>query len=295
MEKTKKKPKIILVPTDFSVTCENAFKHAVKLANHPETRIFLLHVIEDKPPKYPRDVREEYERVHEYQKMNTLLEEFIATHEAKNVEPIVRKGNLFETINNVAEEIKADLIVLGTHGKSGMQKIFGSYALKVIDHTNVPVLVVHEEPHETNNNNIVFPLGLLEKDRQKAKLAVEYAKDYDAQIHVILEHPKTSADKIKAEAVQQQIISYFTTHQIQFSIRVSNFNDKEFEKDIEVYSQYIDANFILVLSSPDNHFIFGGGKEESYIFNKSHIPILCITSHKFTTTGTDSAFSGAYY
>lgn len=295
MEKKKRKPKNILVPTDFSVTCENAFEHAVKLANNPDSKIFLLHVMEEKTFKFPRDVRDEYESENENKKALALLNSLIAKKGKKNVFPLVKNGDLFTKINDVAEDVDADLILLGTHGKNGFQKVFGSYALKVIDNTQLPVMVVHEKPQELWSKNIIFPITLHEEDRQKAKIAVEYAIDYNAKIHLIAENPEDKTDKIRMEAIAQQISSYFTRNNVEFTLRVSKFNNDEFEKDIEIYATQVKADFILVLSNPDHHYLFGGGKEESYIFNKSHIPILCISSRKFTTIGSDSAFSGAYY
>lgn len=288
-------PKNILVPTDLSIACENAFEHALLFTNNSDTVIYLLHVIESRNDLFPKEPWEEYANNEERRRVLSYLKNYIALKNAKNVVPMIREGNLFDTINNVAKEVKADSIILGTHGKKGMQKLFGSYALKVIDNTSVPVLVIHDKPKESIDKNIVFPVSHHEEERQKAKLAVKYAKDHNAMVHVIIEHPYDEFEKTKAELIKRQLNVYLTKNDVQFSIQESRFSDTEFEKDIEDYAKRIKADFILIVSNPHSHYIFGGGKEENYLFNKSHVPVLCMTSRKFKTVGAESAFTGAYY
>ena len=57
-----------------------------------------------------------------------------------------QEGEIFTTIADVAEELNASLIFLGTHGKVGMQKLTGSWALKVIIKSKVPFIVVQDPP-----------------------------------------------------------------------------------------------------------------------------------------------------
>jgi len=296
MEKTTNGAKNILVPTDLTVTCENAFEHAVKLANNnSKAVIYLLHVIEDKVNLFPGDPWVEYAKAEERQETLSLLKKYITIKNAKNVVPLVREGDLFETINSVAHEIKADTVILGTHGKIGMQKLFGSYALKVIDHTDIPVLVIQDKPVDSVEKSIIFPVSLHDEERQKAKIAAKYSHEYGAKVHVVIENPKSESEKVRADSLKRQIKTYFDKMNINYSIRVSSYRDKAFENDVEDYAKFIHADFIIILTDPSHHYFIGGGKEESYIFNKSHVPVMCTTARKFKTVGSDSAFSGAYY
>jgi len=295
MENSIKQPKNILVPTDLSIACENAFEHAVAQTKNSDTIIYLLHIIEDRIDLIPKEPWEEYAKNEERKRILSHLKNYIALKNVSNVVPMVREGKLFDTINKVAKEVKADTIILGTHGKKGMQKLFGSYALKVIDHTDVPVLVVQDEPNKSNEKNIIFPVSLHDEDRQKAKLAVQYAKEHNASIHVIVESPADEFEKTKAESVKRQLKSYFTKNEVNFTVRVSSFRDKEFEKDVEDYAKLVKADFIIIVSDPSTHYLLGGGKEENYLFNESRVPVLCMTSRKFKTIGAESAFTGAYY
>ena len=58
---------------------------------------------------------------------------------------IIRKGNIFEDIGDVAKEIGARLIIMGTHGIKGIQKLVGSYALKVILHSEIPFIITQKK------------------------------------------------------------------------------------------------------------------------------------------------------
>ncbi|MFH1936763.1 MAG: universal stress protein [Bacteroidota bacterium] len=69
------------------------------------------------------------------------------------------EGSIFTTINEVAVEIKANLMVLGTHGKKGLQHLFGSFVLKVVLESPVPVIVVQKKSFGGGYNEIVFPVS----------------------------------------------------------------------------------------------------------------------------------------
>ena len=118
----------VLVPHDFTSVADTAINHAAKIASIFDGGIYLLHIVGK--DKEVGDARE---------KLTKIAEEAAKTYNLK-VEPIIRIGNIFEDIGDVATEIDARLIVMGTHGVKGIQKLVGSYALKVITHSKVPFI-----------------------------------------------------------------------------------------------------------------------------------------------------------
>ena len=61
----------------------------------------------------------------------------------KKIQTVVKSGVLGETILNTASEVKADMIVLGTHSRRGLEKILvGSVAENVLRHSSIPVLII---------------------------------------------------------------------------------------------------------------------------------------------------------
>src|ERR1035437_5247811 len=186
MEKIEKKKMSILVPTDFSDTCENAIRHAVIYSKSFDGSIYILHVLDggDKSSKTITDDDETDSFFSDVKSqaldlINALSKTFPDVH----IIPVVRKGDIFTEINAVAEEFDVHLIVLGTHGKKWSQKIVGSYALKVIDSTKVSVMVVQDDAVIEGFNNIVFPININVEDRQKAESAILLARETGAMIH----------------------------------------------------------------------------------------------------------------
>lgn len=142
------KIKNILLPTDFSKLSLSAAGYAINLAEQYSAKIHLLHVLEHIPPTLTirsLDLSEE--------KIKKVLEEDAnskiqnAVREIKKdsdveIESVIRTGIDFEEIIKYAEKTKIDLIVIATHGRTGiMHTLLGSVAEKVIRFSKTPVLV----------------------------------------------------------------------------------------------------------------------------------------------------------
>jgi nucleotide-binding universal stress UspA family protein len=147
--------KRILVPTDFSKFSQNALSYAAALAEKFGAELYLLHVVQNigvmipdmvnvVPPIMPSNeqmtgaVREALDRVIKDNK----LERF-------KPKPEVRLGTPFYEIIQFAKETNADLIVMGTHGHSGLaHMLLGSVTEKVVRKAPCPVLTVRHPEHE---------------------------------------------------------------------------------------------------------------------------------------------------
>src|SRR5688572_24080706 len=142
--------KRILVPVDFSECSIFALRYAADLAQQVHASIVLAHVATSliAPPEMEyiqldlKKFRAELEK-HANAKLTALAQKEIpATIHAS---PIVRHGAAWEEITKLAKERKADLIIIGTHGYTGVKHmIMGSTAEKVVRYAGCPVLVVRE-------------------------------------------------------------------------------------------------------------------------------------------------------
>jgi len=144
----------ILFPTDFSEHSQFAREHAVSLCRECGARLMVLHVIEE--PIYPIDVtpfgfspvelaRDCRDRV--AKQMAQLIEEI--GNEGIEVESLIVDGKPFVQIIGVAREKGADLIVIGTHGRSGLSHVLlGSVTEKVVRKAPCPVLIVRKPGHQ---------------------------------------------------------------------------------------------------------------------------------------------------
>lgn len=138
----------ILVAVDFSESSNNAFKLALNMANKYSAKLILLHVINE-----PVDLRGFYVPHISFEKLEEeieqgakkLMESFCRQHlgNYENYETVIVPGLPYEKIIQQAQELTADLIILGTHGRTGLDHVlFGSTAEKVVRKSPLPVLTV---------------------------------------------------------------------------------------------------------------------------------------------------------
>lgn len=141
----------ILVAVDFSDSSQNAFKVALNMANKYSARLILLHVINE-----PVDLRGFYVPHISFEKLeeeieegaNKMMESFCRQNldGYGNYESHIVPGLPYEQIIQQADQHSADLIVLGTHGRTGLDHVlFGSTAEKVVRKSPLPVLTVRLE------------------------------------------------------------------------------------------------------------------------------------------------------
>lgn len=143
-------PKTILVPTDFSEYSDKALQEAIDIAQKFNAKIYLLHVIElviHCTVDYcldPQTITQvENESIQASKKM--IQDQINKVGEAKIVQiiPDIRKGAPYEEILKAQEEKMIDLIVIASHGQTGVKRfLVGSVAEKVLRHSKGPVLLV---------------------------------------------------------------------------------------------------------------------------------------------------------
>jgi len=140
------KLKKILVPVDFSDCSDKALLYAIPFARQFGAELTLLHVVQhypSVPEMYPIDV----ESIEDGKKgLEALRLKVIDPIPCKTV---LRSGNPHIEIVNVAKELDIDLLILSTHGHTGLTRaILGSTAEQVVRHAPCPVLVMRMEEHE---------------------------------------------------------------------------------------------------------------------------------------------------
>ena len=142
------KIKSILLPTDFSKTSLTAADYAVELANEYKASLHVLNVLEKTPPILSiRSLDLSREKIIESidADAKSQLEDCLKTiKKIKEVDIIsdIRKGIDYEEIIKYSKEKKIDVIVIATHGRTGLiHTLLGSVAEKVIRYSKIPVLV----------------------------------------------------------------------------------------------------------------------------------------------------------
>jgi len=150
--------KTILLPTDGSKCSGKAMAYALSFAKQYGASIVALHVIDQRWEEQTRIVFAEVgqdltQRIRSgYQdEARRILNEVAdaASKAGVAVETRIEAGIPFEDIVRLAREVSADLIIMGTHGRTGMSHLLlGSVAEKVVRRAPCPVLTVRLEEHD---------------------------------------------------------------------------------------------------------------------------------------------------
>ena len=139
----------ILFPTDFSPASESALRWATSLARDTGARLLIVHV-EEPPTAYVGGDYAIPETTaparHELAKLLALVVPF---DQGISYEHRILLGDPAPEIVKLAEEEKVDLIVLGTHGRTGLSRLLmGSVAEHVVRRADCPVLTVKHPPEQ---------------------------------------------------------------------------------------------------------------------------------------------------
>jgi universal stress protein A len=145
-------PKKILVPTDFSVYSDNALKQAIDIAKQNKSEIYLLHVIDDGFQQCAVDyclnegtvqsiLKDSIKNANE--KLQQESKKVTDSHSTMEIVYDVRRGIPYEEILKEQEEKGIDLIVIASHGKTGILKnLLGGVVDKVMKRAKCQVLLV---------------------------------------------------------------------------------------------------------------------------------------------------------
>jgi nucleotide-binding universal stress UspA family protein len=254
----------ILVPTDFTSVAKTALNHAIKIAEIMNGEIVLLHVVE-------RDTKSEEARV----KLDPIAEGVSKEFNIPTVGKVVT-GNIFEDIDKVADYEGARLIIMGTHGRKGIQHITGSYAMKVITNSTIPFLIVQDKIVPEVYQNIVFPIDFRAETKQKISLTASMASQLGAKVHIFAEYDDDKFDKQKIENNVTYTKKFFAKNGIDYVVEKAD-GKGSFVKQIIRYSASINADFITVLNLNYRSITaFLKNLEEELITNEAQIPVLMV-------------------
>jgi nucleotide-binding universal stress UspA family protein len=276
-----KDKKSIMVTWDFTDKAEFALEHAIQLSKLLSTDVALVHIV-----KKDNDIDEATK------KLNDVIEE---TRKKFQVKPmaLVKVGNIFTTITELANEQNAEMVIMGTHGMKGMQKLIGSWALKVIAGSKVPFIVVQAPPATRGFEKIVFPLDFRKENREKINWMYYVARLYRSKFYIITS--KTSDTKF-VKGIHSNLMftkKFLDNNLIPYEIETSE-GKKDFATETIEYAHNIGADLLLIMTTKDigiaDYVI--GAQEQMIISNKYQIPVMCINPRPGKIGGGFSATGG---
>ncbi|TRX71221.1 universal stress protein [Carboxylicivirga sp. M1479] len=255
----------ILVPFDFTEVADNAVQHAIKVAKELDAKIHLLHIAKKE------------EQISE---LETKLREHVESLKDQwGVQPgySVKEGTIFKTINAVVEELNCILVVMGTHGMKGLQKLTGSWALKVIVGSKIPYLVVQSAPKRADYQKVVFPIDYKAENKEKLKWIQFLYQFSKPKVYIYAAATKEGIidSRTKANVVFSK--KYLEEKGVDYELVLSE-GTTSFSQETIQFSEKIDADLVLVMTTRDIafHDYVLGAYEQYIIANSAKMPVLVI-------------------
>ncbi len=260
--------KPVVVPWDFTPVAENALAHAVKISKMVGNEITLLHIV-DKEIKPAAEGEKK------------ILLRHVAEEQGKkykmNINSEIVKGSIFTAIADFVNDKEASIVVMGTHGMKGMQKLTGSWALKVIVKSKVPFIVIQDPPADQERyHNIVFPVDFRKENKEKTKMAIYMGKYFDSKVHILVT-VSTDANLIKKTKINLNFaIKYLIQNNIEYQIH--EIPKGNFAQQTIDFAQKMNADLILIVTTKNITFAdyMVGASEQYIIANSSKIPVCCV-------------------
>ena len=272
--------KKIIVPVDFSKHSEYALETAANFAKKYDAEILALHMLEISETILTKgDVDLDIETVFFLKLAEKKFDEVLSRDYLNGVlvTPIVKHFKVFSEVNDVAKEHDADLIIMGSHGTSGLKEIFvGSNTEKVVRHAEIPVIVVKHSPILTDFQTVVFACDFSQDSIEAYSKASHFFEELQVAMQIIyvnlpdnrflssMEMEKRVADFLKSadgNLDKMRLVSYV--------------NDYSIEKGILNYANVTGADIVAVATHGRkglSHFFEGSISED--IANHSTLPVM---------------------
>ena len=265
-----------LVPYDFTPISRIALDHALELSKSEESEIEALHII-----------KHESERSQTESLFNDLKNGLDRVSQTK-LNTKVRLGDIYKDISTEAEEGAFQLLVMGTHGAKGIQKLFGSHAIKIITSSKTAFVITQKKGPRSGIKRIVLPVDLSYEKIQMLSFASNLAQKFNAEVHVIA---NGQSDEFLAKRLANNIFK--VSRQLKkdgVKYKVSSLAGKHsFHKEIIDYGAEIDADMFAIAHYPETIIPQFEKFSQELITNEWQIPVLIVKIDE--TIGVKSNYS----
>jgi nucleotide-binding universal stress UspA family protein len=274
----------ILVPIDFSEQALIALDQSYNLARLTKADITLLYVMDEEHKNLFSIFGKEKKRKSEekkYQKgmkakLETLAKDTM-TKSGVHVYTRIKTGKIYDEILDVAKELNAAFIIMGTRGQVGLKKKFiGSNALRVVKEAHCPVITIKGKKHRSGCKYIVLPLDLTQETKEKVGKAIELANYFGSAIKLVTVVNTDDEIIMKKLTLQMKQVESFIKKQklVVTSEFVKNRNVAE---GVIKYAKKEKADLIMIMTQSEMDWtdLFIGPTAQE-IINDSEIPVLSI-------------------
>jgi nucleotide-binding universal stress UspA family protein len=274
--------KKILVPIDFSEISLAALDYAAMIANVENAEIILLHVFESHVQNALLEMRMDMAEIIE----KGIEAKFAEIREKNpnlagvNIRPKVVVGKIHHEINHIALEEEARLIVMGTHGVSGVTNIgkyvMGSNAYRTIQNAPCPIITLRESASRREIRNILVPVDSTPESLKKIGIAMRWAKFFNARVHLLAVTAFFEELFVDVKEVTNKV------HEAEVMLREQGVEVKGHiirhhapSDSVLEASLKLDADLIIIITGQESQIsemLFGSTARN--IISESHVPVL---------------------
>lgn len=267
-----------LVPYDFTPITRSALDHALSLTNDIPGDIELLHIVENEGQKEKAEFT-----------LNGLIASLPEEVRGK-VFGKVRVGSIYTDIAQEAEEGHAQLLVMGTHGAKGLQKLFGSRAIKVITSSKTPFIVTQSKGPQNDVELIVLPVDLSKESLQVVDFATNLAKKFNAAIHVVC---KPEKDEFLAHKLRNNInwAKMKMSDDVDYKV-VALEGEDSLADEVIAYGEEHGADMFAITHFSDSILPQFDTFTQEMITNRLEVPVLVIAGRQTSDINTTFTFIG---
>lgn len=205
--------KKIIVPIDFSSHSEYALKTAAKLAKKFNAEVLALHMLEMSDIMLTAsDGLQNEKTVFFYKLAQKKFKSFLKQDFLKDIKvtPLVKHFRVFSEVNDVAIQQKADIIIMGSHGTSGVKQYFvGSNTERVVRNAEVPVLVVKQELSHINFDVVAFACDFSEEAITSYLNAKQLFHKIGSKMYLVHVNLPNTNFKSTLE-IERKVVNFFT-------------------------------------------------------------------------------------
>ena len=272
--------KKIIVPVDFSDHSEYALETAASIAKKHNSELLVLHMLELSNAILTAGTDSLNEEAVFYLKLaEQKFEAFLDKPylEGINVTPIVKHFKVWSEVNEVANDHEANLIVMGSHGASGIKEaIVGSNTEKVVRHSDIPVLVIKHNPILLEFENAVFASDFSDEAITPYLKAKATFEKLDAKMHLVYVNVPNGSFRSTPE-IDKRVSDFLkkADGDLESLDHINVVSDYSVEKGILNYANLIGADLISVATHGRKglaHFFEGSISED--IANHSTLPVM---------------------
>ena len=270
----------ILIPYDFSETADLSLEHAVFMAKLMKANITLLHIVETvsftSAISHALGGFEKKIETATNEKLGQLAHDI---HLKSGISLTVRTevGRIYKKICQVAKEIDADVIIMGTHGVSGYEKFsVGTNTSRVVQESPCPVLSVQTHARSLGFTKIIVPIDASSDSRQKVPFAVALGRFYGSHISIIGLINFTGNDLLRKFKIKvEQVEEYVVKHGLSYDTTFLEGNDLA-AMTMKVADES-DADLLVIMTEQEPSITgYLLGTYATKVVNNSKIPVLSV-------------------